>query len=859
MKKIFYSKYFIVFAFLLLYSISAKSQACAAGYTRDTLNWDNFDFLPNTGTYVTPTAWITLAQSQTQKFTYGTQIVTVTHNYSGANDPGENFTNTARTGSYGNGGAVQFIGNGVITITYATAVQNVKFSVYDIDQKQKVAITAKNGATSQNVTMAKISGTVLTIAGSGTATASATASATNVANTSTDGAINVDITGPITTITLTVTVTGTASGEDGSFWLGDISACNPGSFSSTYWSASKPYTGMPSYVLVVNNGDVYYSDVATGNSKLLFSDPSSFNINSVAYDPVRHMVYYTYTTSGSGGTLNQNDITVRRYDYDMDTLGVVMTNVHAWGIPTYEEGVESGSAGFFNGSLFLGIEEADNGRTSNRKHTIWRVDFNASYAATTISQTVSYLSDDGAGNLLYDWGDIGINNGIIYSFNAASGHTGFDHYNMLTGTFTHYNPSPSTLTPLQTSVDWNGIMYNVGGTSGSSATITAYNNNGTESGTSKTITYGGTTLTGNWGDAGEAFKPKTDFGDAPSTYDPAGSDPAVTEEDDKLYLGTNKPGIEWAKKTSTDASGDGTEEDGITGLPVIRPGTHTFVVPVKVFNNTGSNATLIAWLDYNNNGVYEASEGRSYTVTTNAAAQTVNVSFTNIFVNAPVNTYLFLRLRVTSATNNMTTSNPTGYFSNGEVEDFRVNVNVVLPLDEITLNTKKSNNNSIDVIWNINNESQYAEYELQKSTNQLDWTKINTQIASGSNNSMTYNYTDDQQNSSTIYYRVKGISYSNDVKYSEIRKIDFQNQNSISVRPNPASSKATLTLKSVIAGDIQLELYDFSGRKVLTKTYRVNKGSNEINLPVQQLNNGLYKVAVNIHNEILYTTLEIIK
>ena len=81
MKKIFYLKYLIVCTLFLFYSVSGIAQ-CPGGYTRDTLNWDNLDFLPNTCTYTSPTAWIILAQSQTQKFTLGTQTVTVTHNYS---------------------------------------------------------------------------------------------------------------------------------------------------------------------------------------------------------------------------------------------------------------------------------------------------------------------------------------------------------------------------------------------------------------------------------------------------------------------------------------------------------------------------------------------------------------------------------------------------------------------------------------------------------------------------------------------------------------------------------------------------------------------------------------------------------
>ena len=858
MKKIFYLKYLIVCTLFLFYSVSGIAQ-CPGGYTRDTLNWGNLDFLPNTGTYTSPTAWITLAQSQTQKFTLGTQTVTVTHNYSTTNDPGENTTNTGEAGSYGNGADVQFLGNGVITFTFQTAVQNVKFSVYDIDRSQKVTITALNGVTAQNITMAKISGTVLTIAGSGTTSASATAAAAvNVANTSTDGTINVDIAGPVTSFTITVTATTTNAGEDGSFWIGDVSACSFGTFPATYWNVSKPYTGMPSYILLVRDSSVYYADPATGKAKLLFTDPARFNLNSLAYDPVRHFAYYTYTTTGPGGTLNQNDKTLKRYDYDLDTLGNVTTNVNLFNIPTYEEGVESGAAGFYNGSLYLGIEAADGGRTSNREHIVWKMDFNASYALTTVSQALGTPSDNGSGSLLYDWGDIVINNGMLYSLNIAAGFLSFNHFNLLTGTVTNFTPSPGSLSPKQASIDWTGQVYNVGGLSGSTGSIAPYNYNGTV-GTAQTVTVKGVAVTGNWGDAGEAFKPKTDFGDAPASYDPAGSDPAVTESDTSLYLGPLKPGIEWAKKTSSDATGDGAEEDGINGLPVVNTGVHNFVVPVKVYNNSGSNATLIAWFDYNNNGVYDPGEGKSYTIPSSASVQTINVSWTSILIAIPVNTYGFLRLRVTSASNGMTTSNPTGYFPNGEVEDFRVFSTTVLPINKIDLTIKKKNNQSVDLSWNINNEEQYIQYELQNSYNQTDWHTINMQLASGTSKSMNYFFNDTNPALPITYYRIKGTSSSGEIKYSEIRKVDFKNENSLLVKPNPANSKATLSLKSVVTGNVKIKVFDFKGAQLFEQTVKVSMGINEIYLPVQNLSNGIYKISVLINNEILNTTLQIVK
>ena len=90
------------------------------------------------------------------------------------------------------------------------------------------------------------------------------------------------------------------------------------------------------------------------------------------------------------------------------------------------------------------------------------------------------------------------------------------------------------------------------------------------------ITYNGAAISGSWGDAAEAFKPKTDFGDAPASYDPGGSDPATHEVTTTLYLGSAVD-IEFTKKTSAAADADNFD-DGMTSLLVI-PGYRELFTP----------------------------------------------------------------------------------------------------------------------------------------------------------------------------------------------------------------------------------------------------------------------------------------
>ncbi len=861
MKRNILQKCLVLVLIFFIHSTKMNAQ-CGAGFTRDTLNWDYLDFLLSNGNY---SGFVTLAQSQSQRFAFGTQTVTITNNFAAASTIGDDNTFTAKTGSYGNGADLRFKGNGTVTYTFQNAVQNVKFSIYDIDKNQKAVITALNGVTGVNVSLTTLTGTILTVGTNNTPTASVTANSTLVANTdntpTANGTVNVDIAGPVTSFSITTSSTGTSGGspsEDGSFYISDVSACSSGTFPTNYYTVSKPYTGQPSYFLAVRDNYIYYVNVNNGVARLLFRDPLRSNINSLAYDPYRHMVYYSFSLQASPST----DKLIRRYDYDMDTLGDFIPNVNTLGIPTFESGVESGAAAFYNNNYYLGIEGTNMGDDkSGRESIVWRIDFNAAYGATTIAQVYAVPADDGNGTGLHDWGDIGINDGILYDFDGAAGQTDFYHKNILDGSVVHYSPSPSTLVPRQVSVDWTGKMYNSGSpSSSSSGTLAPYNENGTiNTAQQYTMRYQGVAVTGSWGDAGEAFKPKTDYGDAPASYDPAGIDPGTHERNDSIYLGT-KPLIEWSKHTSADATGDGAEEDGVAGLQVITTGVSNFTVPVKAYNNTGRTATVVGWVDANGNGTFEAGEGTMLTIPSNGSVQNINLLWSNINCTLPAYSTTFMRIRIATTDQGMSTSTMNGYFDNGEIEDYMISVSLLLPEQSVSLKAQKVNSNKVNLAWNLNQEINNSSYELQRSNDGISWQTITSKTAQGVNAPASYSYTDAEPQQPASYYRVKINKASTAIEYSDVKKVEFPMESSISLSPNPAKNNAVLKIESAVAGIGRIYILDYTGRSVYDVNVKLTKGTNEIDLPlVKNLSSGMYKVRVKINDEILVTTLAVMK
>lgn len=816
---------------------------CAADKNQATLNWDYLDYFRYTGSY--STGYLTsLAQAQTQHFAFGTQRLTITNNYTAANIIGDTAIHTGEAGSFANGADIQFEGNGTITLSFEQEVENLRFSLYDIDLSQTVRFSAVNAVNAAvNVSLATVPVTtitplasILTIANNNTATAYAQASAITTALTSYTGTVNVTVTGLVKSITLTIVNSQTA---DDSFWISDISACTVGSFPLNYYAVSRPFTGQPGYVLHAYDESIFATNPENGATKLLFTDAAGLgNINSMAYDPYGRILYYVYSLTSTG-----NARVLKKYDFNTKTLSTIIPDINSLGIPTATSGAESGAAAFYNGCLYLGIETSNSTRNTYREAVIWRIDFNAFNVPYRASQVFA-VTIDGT-RLMHDWSDFGINDGILYDFDGALTGTTLEndiyHYNMMTGVTSNWH-NPAGFTPGQVAVDWKGTMYNMHA-SGTAVKpyIAAYNADGTV-GTRYNIPYTtfGYSSVPSLGDAAEAFRPNADFGDAPASYDPDPWSPALHEVTSNLKLGAVTDD-EWNKTSSIDANADGSDEDGVVTVNIFKSSTGAYQLYVNVVNNTGAAATVAAWLDFNRDGIFQEAEGISKLVNSAASTQSVALGWTNITADLPAYVYTYLRVRITSAVNGMSTSTPTGYFPNGEVEDYYVLINQTPLETQLTDFTARKSGEHADMQWRTTDEKEETLYQLERSSDGRSWTVINRQQATADNNTNTYYFTD-LNPAATSFYRLMYRTPDGMDKYSSIHKIVFTQQEPVRLFPNPAFGEVTLQLWSVGRDMASVQIIDVSGNTVYARPVTLETGTNTLKLPLQQLAAGVYTV-----------------
>ena len=167
-----------------------------------------------------------------------------------------------------------------------------------------------------------------------------------------------------------------------------------------------------------------------------------------------------------------------------------------------------------------------------------------------------------------------------------------------------------------------------------------------------------------------------DWGDLPDTS-------ATTNTDDYQTLSANNgpvhviiPGLnlgtsvdpELDGQPSTDALGDGSDENGVTIFSSldIFPGS-TFRLPLNYENTTGSLAHIEAWIDWNGDGDFDDTDEMVFDV-----SDIGDSAYDRITITSPTNAvsgeFLGFRVRISNQ-DNMT---PYGLISEGEIEDYLI-------------------------------------------------------------------------------------------------------------------------------------------------------------------------------------------
>ncbi|MBN8877846.1 MAG: T9SS type A sorting domain-containing protein [Sphingobacteriales bacterium] len=143
--------------------------------------------------------------------------------------------------------------------------------------------------------------------------------------------------------------------------------------------------------------------------------------------------------------------------------------------------------------------------------------------------------------------------------------------------------------------------------------------------------------------------------------------------------------------------------------------------------------------------------------------------------------------------------------------------------------------------WVISSEINTSHYEIEKSIDGINFTKIDILSAAGTDGgAREYRFTDISFNQPKIFYRIKSVDIDAKYVYSVIRYVNrMQQVYSLAAYPNPAKGKLSIVLPQSWQGsNIRILLINAMGQVIMEKN--VSSQQNDFN--VEMLPRGVYLI-----------------
>jgi len=144
--------------------------------------------------------------------------------------------------------------------------------------------------------------------------------------------------------------------------------------------------------------------------------------------------------------------------------------------------------------------------------------------------------------------------------------------------------------------------------------------------------------------------------------------------------------------------------------------------------------------------------------------------------------------------------------------------------------------NGVQVRWDIADEVNVKEYQLEKSTNGASFSTVGTVAAK---NKLAYSLTDPNGKSAVIYYRVKSVDIDGRTKYTGIVKITNSNSFSSTLKLYPTPAQNQLTVQhSQLGTNALVTIATIDGRVI--KTIKPSAGASNTMIDLSGLTAGMY-------------------
>jgi hypothetical protein len=147
-----------------------------------------------------------------------------------------------------------------------------------------------------------------------------------------------------------------------------------------------------------------------------------------------------------------------------------------------------------------------------------------------------------------------------------------------------------------------------------------------------------------------------------------------------------------------------------------------------------------------------------------------------------------------------------------------------LPVNFISVAAIQKEKNVL-INWTVSSEVNISEYVVEKSADGNSFKDLGNLNATGNLSNANYEFIDESPFTGFNFYRIKSISNSGETKYSNTVKVNIRNATDLSISPNPigADRNVALNANKLNPGKYNVELYDYTGRKLFSVEWVKNK------------------------------------
>lgn len=222
---------------------------------------------------------------------------------------------------------------------------------------------------------------------------------------------------------------------------------------------------------------------------------------------------------------------------------------------------------------------------------------------------------------------------------------------------------------------------------------------------------------------------------------------------------------------------------------------------------------LKVWIDYNSDGEFSTAElvAETKTSLTSDFSGNFKVPDNQIAITTRMRVRVNYFYQTFDACENLAL---------GETEDYPINLiqATPLPVKFVTVAVSRQNNNAV-LTWQTTDEDPGYSFDIEKSNNAKDFSRIGKVAGRGPSSQINrYTFCSElsEQDSPTVYYRIKMPDGSDQFIFSRIVALDNSvlSDSEIRIWPNPFQDYLKFTIKTQNKGLVHFTIYNLQGRVI---------------------------------------------